>query len=306
MVLKDLLPSRWYREKGNEHFLKITNNALLLEDDIGQAGLATSYYAIALDAASTAEDRCKASKNLSASKTKAASLKIKKVGLRNIGYADEAKLKEWISEGLDHCRQAYHIGREASMPQQWLQEIKTKERGSFALLVELYTREAIPHSRRIIKLRQLLTAVDNVDPVLFCETHVLIAREYFKEALGFLESKHYQKARYAFEECRRPLEEAIAYARRQRRLEDIAVELIEIDLDLSKLSDDINLHSLLSHAYHFVDLGKENLRMALEEHESLETDLVYNALDDFRQARILTKDTALAPELEAEVYSRIA
>uniref|UniRef100_A0A7S3GCR3 J domain-containing protein n=1 Tax=Palpitomonas bilix TaxID=652834 RepID=A0A7S3GCR3_9EUKA len=299
--------STYFREEGNKHFKSVTGRSDDVEEDTRRLGLALNYFGQAISKAANAGEKCRACKNYCVTRLKLYALRVKQAG-SEMDFKEEARRKEWIDEIVREGYEAVKKGEEAGMTSAWLDDIRQKARSAFDLLLKLYTRAEVVHRMRLLKLKEIIKLAESRDEEeILCEIHIIRFDECFKNGVRYLQEKNFVTARDSFEQAAQLAEETrIIIITLKNANPYTQWRFDEFEREVVKKQEDIDLHRLICEAYNSLEDGKRHFNVAMREHEDLNMEEVYCALDGFRHANNLSKDKAFAIELEAESSSFLA
>ena len=221
----------------------------------------------------------------------------------------------WWNEALNAFDDAAHISTSATMvaiglDSAWLEKLRDSADLVLQASHEAISTATIERPRRIIllhttafdwPLRHLLALKVPSHAYLLLD----LAQLHFKEAVTLIEAGEFRKACYQLHECERPIVEGLSFAAASATSIRSSYDAESDDLpsDFQLLQQDVCFHLATCESVEYRWLGDMVLERSMNATDGLSMDGVWEAVDYYRQAVLLTRERDL--ENEAAAMSRL-
>jgi len=179
----------------------------------------------------------------------------------------------------------------AVMPDKWKASLKTAFNECLHDVIQFAELEDDPKKRiSALETFKFVICYNQEYKTNLC---IELAQQIFKLGLTFLQEENYNKALYLMKECYQPVEEARQFAGgRQDILSEVEV-----------LQEDIFMAQCRAESIKSRKMGDELLRKTVNEDASLNITTIFEVLDWYKQAILLTREIEI--EMEAIATSRL-
>ena len=243
---------------------------------------ALSCYYRAKERATNAEEGSSAAKNIGKAAWKIAGVLVKSSEKPNtvIFYLHEAV------KGL--CS-AFNLSEQCKSPE-WRSEVVGTLMGCLQEVLEAASTFEDVDSK--IDQLEKLVSITSVDKAA-ADLNLRLANLYFQDGATRLQNGDYKKCLSRMKDCYRPIEEV-------KRLSSSAGELEDLLIESELLEQDVFYHTSAASSIQARAQGDQLLSIALEEHEHLDLDLVFDIVDWYKQAIVLAREVEIEQEAIAE------
>ncbi|XP_067650439.1 uncharacterized protein [Haliotis asinina] len=269
--------SRKWLEDGSRHYRSITDN-LCLTLRKHRLNLALNCYDKALALAQSPEDKASASKNMGVASWKMASM------LKQDTNA-ETQVSFYFTQAMRYLQHAQDYGH--SMTEEWKGKLCTIGTRCWSEAMNKYDDFDIED--RVKAIAPFLEYI--LLPKLKAEAYLEQAQNYFKCGITVLQVGNYKECLSYMRDCNFPLNEA-------RRFGSGCV-LSEVDL----LEKDVFIHTCVAESVQARETGDALFTQLVVEEEFLSFTRVYDVIDLYHKAVLLTRGQDL--EMEAIAHSRL-
>lgn len=284
------------RNQGNDFFrqasrLDIDSSPQQAKDLFERA---LSFYYQAKDKSNNREDECSAAKNIGKAAWRIASV------LTKTGEKPQTIIF-YLHETIKGLCTAYNKSEECKDPE-WRGEVF--ETISVCLQEVIDAAEAFGDAdQKIAQLEKLvaITTVNEAAPDL----QMNLATSYFHDGTTKLQNGDYKKCLSRMRDCYRPIEEVKRLSRRYGG--DLKDKLLA---EAKILEKDVFYHTCAASAVQARVQGDELLQTALQEQEELDMTLIFEVIDWYKQAVVLSREVEIEQEAIAEsrlglVYDKV-
>ncbi|KAK7479791.1 hypothetical protein BaRGS_00028971 [Batillaria attramentaria] len=261
------------RELGNEAYRRVTDD---VSPSVQLVGLqqALNSYDKALAKATNDTDRSSACKNMAMTNWKMAKAKVAL-------DSDRQVVTLYFRDALRCFRDAREYGTGRTW--EWLDNLASAGIRCWDDFRERV--EQLPYENRIRELERLVGYI--VDDVTMAREYLEIANTYFNSSVMALGERNYRQSLNLLAECGFPLNEA------RRLFSRDPSHMRECEL----LEEDIFIQTCVAESIQARMSGEELLVLVTQNEEDLNIDMVWEVVDWFRRAAMLTREHDLEQEV---------
>lgn len=288
-----------FRNQGNEFFRQArslnANESPLQAKDLYERAL--SFYYQAKDKSETREEECSAAKNIGK-----AAWRIAEVLTKKEPQEKPEVIIFYLHEAIKALCRAYDIGEEWK-DAEWRGEVF--ETISVCLQEVIDVSEAFVDTDRKIAQLEKLAFITSVDEASI-DLHMSLATLYFHDGTTKLQNGDYKKCLSRMTDCYQPIEEV---KRLSKRGDNPRVNY-EMLNEAGVLEKDVFFHTCAAKSIQARMMGDEILQNALLEQEELQMTLIFEVIDWYKQAVVLSRNVDIEQEARAEsrlgyVYDKV-
>ena len=265
-----------WRKKGNEIYLSAANlGPTLRKDRIQQA---ISIYANAFETQSNNDELSSAAKNLAMASWRLADVIEEK-------FAHIYHLKE----AAKYFSISYNAGL-TSKPKSWIEPLLTTTRQFIEDAIE-FSQNLSNFKERSKFLNDIACEISEENLKAYC--YLSLADATFKPGVSELADGKYKECLFLMRECYHPVEEA----RRYGHCDPF------VSTEVAVFEGDIFLHQCTAESIQACSTGDDLFRSVLCDEDNLNVDMVWEVVDFYKQAILLTREKDV--EFEAIGHSRL-
>ncbi len=206
----------------------------------------------------------------------------------------DEKIEDYYAcEALKHAQRAQIFGSQVQSPE-WLESIEKK---SFGVVKDFCTcLDNVSYNNRILRIRKLKEECSNSIKSLI---NYKICKFYYKKTIGENTIENIRENLRDINECGFYYEECKRFLRSSNQKSNLFLESLGIKLE--DLNHDIILQTSILEGQNSKLIAQDLLNKAVNDYETLSLDMIWNAVDWFKDSIVKTRDQDI--ECEAEVYS---